>query len=337
MKKFKIISLIILILLSILFLFATCKKTKALENGFRNYTTTISERELDKYNLVAIYDLGQASTMSSSDIFILINTSNFYININNSNTLSLVKAGNYETVSLTSRLIEVDLVYDVDGLYTIIYEIKYTTQSNQSQVPVIDGISRTMKTRFALPSNINNTWSNGDLSVILMTDNLNYQANFLMNYAYISYSDTPQVISNWVSNQLSNYLTYNNLINIGYYSGYDVGYDVGLDEGVDIGYSNGYDEGEEIGYNYGYFVGRNEGLQEGQQTGYNIGYNIGYTDGQAGNTAITPIFNTLSGVFSVVGSVLAIELVPNVPIGVFILVPLFFAAVGLILWIWRRN
>lgn len=71
--------------------------------------------------------------------------------------------------------------------------------------------------------------------------------------------------------------------------------------------------------------------------GYGDGYDEGYDDGQEGENAISPFFNILSGIFTSIGAVFSIELIPNVPIGLFFLVPLFFAIVGLILFIWRKN
>lgn len=161
-------------------------------------------------------------------------------------------------------------------------------------------------------------------------------------------------------------ITYlNNLINTYYYQGYNAGYNTGYlrgdNDGFNRGYQQGYQEGSDdtrqVAYDEGYLDGESDGYQRGLQSqtayqeGYDVGYSDGeqslapyqngydkgYSDGQAGNTAITPIFNTLKGVFAVVGTVMSVELAPHVPLGIFILVPLFFACIGLILWIWRRN
>lgn len=70
---------------------------------------------------------------------------------------------------------------------------------------------------------------------------------------------------------------------------------------------------------------------------YNAGYSAGYDDGQAGETAISPIWNVLTGIFSAVGSIFAIELAPHIYLGYFILVPLFFTMILGILAIWRKN
>lgn len=96
-----------------------------------------------------------------------------------------------------------------------------------------------------------------------------------------------------------------------------------------------------VGYQAGYQAGTEATTQEAYENGYldgvANGYNEGYSDGANGSTAITPVFALISGIFSSLGSILAVELVPHVPLGLFILVPLFFAVVGLVLWIWRKN
>ena len=70
---------------------------------------------------------------------------------------------------------------------------------------------------------------------------------------------------------------------------------------------------------------------------YQQGYTEGYNAAGDGTTAFTPVFNLLKGIFEVIGSIFAVQLFPGVPLGLFFLVPLFFAALGLVLWIWRRN
>ena len=70
---------------------------------------------------------------------------------------------------------------------------------------------------------------------------------------------------------------------------------------------------------------------------YLSGYNAG-GGGQGGNiTEFDRFWSLITGIFSGIGAIFAIELIPHVPIGVFFLIPLFFGVVGLILWIWRRN
>ena len=70
---------------------------------------------------------------------------------------------------------------------------------------------------------------------------------------------------------------------------------------------------------------------------WDTAYAAGYAAGQEGETSVEPVFNLLTHIFSIIGAIWQIELVPHVPLGLFILVPIFFAIVGLVLWIWRRN
>lgn len=80
-----------------------------------------------------------------------------------------------------------------------------------------------------------------------------------------------------------------------------------------------------------------EAYNQGYDYGLDIGYERGYEAGQQGENAISPVFNLLEHIFTILGAIFTIELAPHVPLGVFLLVPLFFAIGGLILWIWRRN
>ena len=162
---------------------------------------------------------------------------------------------------------------------------------------------------------------------------------------------------------------YNDLIDTyytnGYNAGYQLGYNRGYGEGYSLGEREGYNDGYQAGqedtnlyqngynagytagysdgemstdaYSLGYDTGYDEGLQIGYRNGYQSGYLYGYEQGQAGENAITPAFSVISSVFGVVASVMSIQLFPGITIGLLILVPLFFAVLGLILWIWRRN
>lgn len=71
--------------------------------------------------------------------------------------------------------------------------------------------------------------------------------------------------------------------------------------------------------------------------GYTTGYNTGYDEGQTGENAISPVWNVLTGIFNSIGAILSIELIPHIPIGLLIFVPLFFIMVMAILSIWRKN
>ena len=70
---------------------------------------------------------------------------------------------------------------------------------------------------------------------------------------------------------------------------------------------------------------------------YSTGYNDGYNDGIEGKTPMQRVWDFIGGMFTSIGAIFSIELFPHIPLGIFILIPLFFGAIGLILWIWRRN
>ncbi len=129
------------------------------------------------------------------------------------------------------------------------------------------------------------------------------------------------------NNSISNVLYFINYLNSNY--DFTPNHDFSLNSVGELRYWEGYDLGDYFGYD--------RGLDEGYDLGYDVGYIKGYSDGEQSENAVSPVFNLLTGVFEAIGAIFAIELVPNIPLGVFILVPLFFAVVGVVLWIWRRN
>lgn len=104
---------------------------------------------------------------------------------------------------------------------------------------------------------------------------------------------------------------------------------VGFNGGYNVGYQDGFGANDAESYQQGY----NVGYQEGQ----NDGYNVGYQEGQSGSNAVSKAINVLSSIFGTIGAIFSIELFPGITIGIFLLVPLFFGVLGLILWIWRHN
>lgn len=336
MKKLKWILLFIMVFLAALFLFATCKKTKALQSEVADsIVMNISSQSQGETGAVFIVNLSNNDSFASSD-FLIIGSSVYNINLTNSNNLRLFQGNNIqENVTINSRLLQFNIVEDTGDLYIICYQLYFTFQHNQGLAPIYSGVNRVLTFR-SLLSLAFNQWDGQNGLNLSFSSGTIYSSNFLLNCSYVSSGDTPRDINDWVDLQVNNVIN-QYLITDLYQFGNNDGYNNGYSDGEDRGYSDGYDAGEQDGYDNGYYVGRTEGLEEGEEIGYQQGYDVGYTDGQAGNTAITPVFNTLSGIFSVIGSVLSIELVPHVPIGIFILVPLFFSAVGLILWIWRRN
>lgn len=95
------------------------------------------------------------------------------------------------------------------------------------------------------------------------------------------------------------------------------------------------------GYNQGYIDGGSSSTETAYQNGYQKGYlkgkEDGYDDGAQGNNAVSSAINVLSSIFGAIGAIFSIELFPHITLGLFLLVPLFFGVLGLILWIWRHN
>lgn len=348
MKKLKWILLIITIIMMAFFLFATCRKTKALESEINKTVITISERDQNKYNVVLLFDLATNDSTFSDFLFFYTTTPStnnmlLYLTLLNNNTLRILNTvdNTTDTYTVTNRLLEIHIIEDTSNLYMVIYDIGFTYQQNTGLAPALDGITRTMLTRYLLPLSFYDVWSGYDL-YITPAALFSYSSlpNYLINYSYITYSESANLPTNanqWVNNQLYNTSLVNRLYatayNLGLTDGYDDGYDDGVSDGEQIGYDNGYDDGEQIGYNNGY----GDGLTYGYDLGYASGYDDGYIDGENGESAVSKAVGVIGSIFGAVGTVLSIELFPGIPLGLFFLVPLFFAVLGLILWIWRRN
>lgn len=109
--------------------------------------------------------------------------------------------------------------------------------------------------------------------------------------------------------------------------GIDIGYDWGYDDGLDDGYSDGYDDGKIDGIDIGY----NDGYSFGYDNGYDLGYNDGYQTAINDGSAEFGLTTMLSGLFVGLGSLLSIELLPNISIGMIIAVPVVFGIIAFIL------
>lgn len=152
--------------------------------------------------------------------------------------------------------------------------------------------------------------------------------------------------------------------NDGYWEGYDVGHGVGSDTGFQEGYDSGYDyghysgfnEGWDEGHDKGYIMGANDnfdsaydkGLDEGKRVGelegfekgrlqysyYSNGkyytglqaYNLGFNDSPSNNFG-----SMITSILLGVGTVLGIELLPNITIGAIIAVPIVFGIIAFVL------
>lgn len=105
-----------------------------------------------------------------------------------------------------------------------------------------------------------------------------------------------------------------------YQMGYDTGYDEGLDYGQARGYNSGYSYSRSI---YGYYY--NNDWRTALEWG-DLRYNEGLITQDA-----TGFGALLGSIFTGLGSLLAIELLPNIPIGAIIAVPLVFGLIFFIL------
>lgn len=91
-------------------------------------------------------------------------------------------------------------------------------------------------------------------------------------------------------------------------------------------YKDAYDKGYNEGYNTGFNLGNEQGLLQGYNNGYQIGYQKGLTINPNNNFGAM-ITTVLLGV----GTVLSIELLPNISIGAIIAVPIVFGVIAFVL------
>lgn len=80
--------------------------------------------------------------------------------------------------------------------------------------------------------------------------------------------------------------------------------------------TSAYKQGETAGYNNGYTVGWVNGNDTGYTAGYNAGINIG------GTPQTATAFTYIEGAFNVVGSVMSLEVLPNITLGLVWSIPL---------------
>lgn len=399
MKKFKIVLLILTILLFIIFLFATCRKTKALENSllYNNYyslngSDTNSSMVIVYSNNNPVYNsslfridyqngyLIATTYRANNNYYIILNSSEVNATLNFSYSQSdlyyyVIIGGGEGTISGAN-----------DTLYFTFGKISYNDTT---------GFINTHYTYDLIQLGLNQTnmemdYYDNHFQIAPIYFNPNYAYNYYgtINYYIYDTADYSMTMSEQVIDIYEDYILgnliydninyyydlayvngyqagyddgysagesagYNDGYNAGYNAGYDIGwrdgesdgYDNGYDAGLSAGYDNGYDAGyddakdywDPIYYQLGYEAGEVDGYNDGKQAGYTSGYNDGYADGQAGRTAVSPVFNIISGVFDVVASVLGIYLFPGITIGTFILVPLFFSIIGLVIWVWKKG
>jgi hypothetical protein len=131
------------------------------------------------------------------------------------------------------------------------------------------------------------------------------------------------------------YTIFNNGYDLGYDAGlddgYDLGYDDGLDDGYDVGLVDGYDDGYGYGLSDGYYVGYDLGYDDGLGDGDDLGYDRGYQKAIDDGSAEFGLPTLLSSLFVGLGSLLSIQLLPNISIGMIIAVPVVFGIIAFIL------
>lgn len=122
--------------------------------------------------------------------------------------------------------------------------------------------------------------------------------------------------------------------------GYEIGKILGEMDGYGIGYDKGYDDGKKVSSDEAYEDGQDLGKIIGMQQ-YGIYYNgewltaqqygmIKFNDGVEAHNDFSFI-GLLTQVFVGMGSILAIELLPNITIGAIIAVPIVFGIIYFIL------
>lgn len=121
------------------------------------------------------------------------------------------------------------------------------------------------------------------------------------------------IVKTFVYTELSGLFMFQNVV-------FDERYQDGYNDGYDSGFSNGYDSGEQSGY------------ADGWDNGYNFGYDKGFSDGLSeSDTTYNGVFGTIAnGIFAPIALIFGIELLPNITVGMIILVPLIFGLIAFI-------
>lgn len=117
---------------------------------------------------------------------------------------------------------------------------------------------------------------------------------------------------------------------LGTQNGYTNGYTVGYNQGTQDGYNNGYDDGVEVGELSGYTVGYTDGYEEGEDDGYAQGILVN-------NNTMFNISGLVQKIFTQLTTILNIEVLPGLTLGLIILTPIGIGAILLILRLLRGN
>jgi hypothetical protein len=352
-KLFKIILLIAIILLAVGCGLASCKKTNAydeiepvVQSG--SAIVCIYSRQLGKtangfglmgHNLANDFSVGDDIDMTTyenmyDDLFVYgftnragytdlviyfyneiiqgVNTFNMGYFIGNEGVLQVIGTHQF-SVSITDYYILVNFTPGQQYVnYCIVQFNEPTTPQERNTMSVYGGISQ-----IAMLSEVYTDYDYEDERPVYLYERTTTHYNEVMTltgapnipieYLIYGYNNELSPMYEWITS----------IKRVGFYGGYNVGYQDGLDANDTQAYQEGY--------NVGYQLGQTEG------------YNTGYQAGVSGDNAVSSFINILTSIFTGIGAIFSIELFPNITIGLFLLVPLFFGVLGLILWIWRHN
>lgn len=339
MKK-KIILTIIIALIVIILGFSACRTTKAYTEEYTN--------QGDPYNAYIgfySYDLGGYNKGGSISEVVGDNTNwsyydtrEYYYYIYRTNSQDFIALNFYST----SNKYYMQIISIIDG-DTVWKKYTYEVNKDNYLIVAINPVGEEgfiyLKEYYLTPdytpanANWNMTLSYvKDYSFDYDTSNLGsgvemslcYNSNYHGNYLYSRHE-----IDNTLSyNTIFNTFKTNELFNI------DRIINKGIQYGTQVAQ---YELEQETALNYS--KGYQAGLQqtEGYQTGYTNGYQAGVDDTMSGSSGVSPVLSLLTSLAAPINSIMSIRLAPNITIGTLIFIPLFFAALGLVLWIWRRN
>ena len=167
------------------------------------------------------------------------------------------------------------------------------------------------------------------------TKSIYYQKN--PNSEYQAVSNVDFIAAKKMSNKLEIYLnTTSGTHTLDYYEGLsdfggnrttyyipELTYEDGYEDGYDVGYGEGLETGKTLADEYEFTRGYN--------SGYSVGYDKGYNKGISENLESGGFGLMLKNVFTSVGSFLEIELLPGIPFGAIIAVPIVFGIIAFIL------
>lgn len=122
------------------------------------------------------------------------------------------------------------------------------------------------------------------------------------------------------------YVGYKDLLTT-YSQAWQEGYDEGYDYGKDDGFNEGYHEGRD----YGYELGKVETIDLYKDEWFEQGKSVGYAEGLDENISTGGFMMILSSAFLGVSTLLGIELLPNITLGMIVAVPLVFGLLFFIL------